>query len=141
MLPRRLLSAKNSTAPVAPALETAGLKAQPVHGSPCEPMRSILPLGTYGAAFTNAHERVSRHVVHVRFPRYCSNRATRTSGLQTVARLRAINIGFRPDHLLTVRTTLPRAKYQDPVKRIGFYHRVVEGVRACPVCLLSMFDS
>ena len=36
--------------------------------------------------------------------------------LQTVARLRAIDIGFRPDHLLTLRTTLPRAKYQDPVQ-------------------------
>ena len=52
--------------------------------------------------------------------------------LQTVARLRAIDIGFRPDHLLTLRTTLPRAKYQDPAKRIGFYHRVLEGVRALP---------
>jgi predicted permease len=52
--------------------------------------------------------------------------------LQTVARLRAIDIGFRPDHLLTLRTTLPRAKYQEPAKRIGFYHRVLEGVRALP---------
>jgi len=52
--------------------------------------------------------------------------------LQTVARLRAIDIGFRPDRLLTLRTTLPRAKYQDPVKRIGFYHRVLEGVRGLP---------
>ena len=52
--------------------------------------------------------------------------------LQTVARLRAIDIGFRPGHLLTLRTTLPRTKYQDPEKRIGFYHRVLEGVRALP---------
>ena len=35
-----------------------------------------------------------------------------------------------PEHLLMVRTALPRAKYQDPAKGIGFYHRVVEGVRA-----------
>ena len=52
--------------------------------------------------------------------------------LQTVARLRAIDIGFRPGHLLTVRTTLPRTRYQDPDKRIGFYHRVLQGVRALP---------
>jgi putative ABC transport system permease protein len=52
--------------------------------------------------------------------------------LQTVARLRAIDIGFRPGHLLTVRTTLPRTRYQDPDKRIGFYHRVLQGVRTLP---------
>ncbi len=52
--------------------------------------------------------------------------------LQTVARLRAIDIGFRPDHLLTLRTTLPRSKYQDPTARTGFYHRVLQGVRALP---------
>jgi predicted permease len=52
--------------------------------------------------------------------------------LQTVARLRAIDIGFRSGHLLTLRTTLPRTTYLDPEKRIGFYHRVLQGVRALP---------
>jgi putative ABC transport system permease protein len=52
--------------------------------------------------------------------------------LQTVARLRAIDIGFRQEHLLTLRTTLPRTKYQDPAKRIGFYHRVLQGVHSLP---------
>ena len=52
--------------------------------------------------------------------------------LQTVARLHAIDIGFRPERLLTLRTTLPRTRYQDPAKRIGFYHRVLQGVHALP---------
>ena len=52
--------------------------------------------------------------------------------LQTVAHLRAIDIGFRPDHLLTLRTTLPRTRYQEPAARTGFYHRVLQGVRALP---------
>src|ERR1019366_533170 len=52
--------------------------------------------------------------------------------LQTVARLHAIDIGFRPGNLLTVRTTLPRTKYLDPEKRISFYHRVIQGVRILP---------
>jgi putative ABC transport system permease protein len=52
--------------------------------------------------------------------------------LQTVARLRAIDIGFRPGHLLTLRTTLPRTRYLDPEKRIAFYHRVLQAVRALP---------
>ncbi len=52
--------------------------------------------------------------------------------LRTVANLKNIEVGFRPDHLLTMRTTLPRVKYEDAAARIGFYHRVVAGVRALP---------
>ncbi len=52
--------------------------------------------------------------------------------LRTVAQLRAVEIGFRPDHLLTLRTTLPVTKYREPATRIGFYHRVLDGVRALP---------
>jgi len=40
--------------------------------------------------------------------------------LRTLANLRAIDVGFRPDHLLTMRTTLPQAKYSDGVKRLAF---------------------
>jgi predicted permease len=50
--------------------------------------------------------------------------------LRTLARLRAIEIGFRPDHLLTLRTTLPAAKYRN--LQLAFFNRVVEGVRALP---------
>jgi putative ABC transport system permease protein len=52
--------------------------------------------------------------------------------LKTLARLRAIDIGFRSDHLLTLRTTLPRNRYADPAKRLAFFQRVMEGVRALP---------
>jgi putative ABC transport system permease protein len=52
--------------------------------------------------------------------------------LKTVGRLRALDIGFRADHLLTLRTTLPYAKYREPAKRVAFYHRVLDGVRALP---------
>jgi putative ABC transport system permease protein len=52
--------------------------------------------------------------------------------LKTVARLRAVDIGFRPDHLLTMRTTLPRLKYSDLASRVAFYHRVLEGVTTLP---------
>ncbi len=52
--------------------------------------------------------------------------------LKTVARLRAVDLGFHPDHLLTMRSTLPRIKYRDPAKRISFYHRVLEGVSGLP---------
>jgi putative ABC transport system permease protein len=52
--------------------------------------------------------------------------------LRTLANLRAIDLGFRPDHLLTLRTTLPQAKYSDQAKRLAFYDRVIADVRALP---------
>jgi putative ABC transport system permease protein len=52
--------------------------------------------------------------------------------LKTLARLRAIDVGFRPDHLLTMRTSLPRAKYQEPARRVAFFERVIAGVEALP---------
>jgi predicted permease len=52
--------------------------------------------------------------------------------LKTLAKLRAIDIGFRSDHLLTMRTILPRDKYRDPNKRLAFFERLTEGVKALP---------
>src|SRR5207245_7771669 len=52
--------------------------------------------------------------------------------LRTLANLRAIDVGFRQDHLLTLRTSLPRPRYADQAKRLDFYDRVIAGVRALP---------
>ena len=52
--------------------------------------------------------------------------------IRTLANLTAIDVGFRPDRLLTLRTTLPAARYPDPIDRLAFYDRVVAGVRALP---------
>ena len=52
--------------------------------------------------------------------------------IRTLANLRAIEIGFRPERLLTMRTTLPTPKYADPVERVAFYERVVADVRELP---------
>jgi putative ABC transport system permease protein len=52
--------------------------------------------------------------------------------LRTVSGLRAVDTGFRSDHLLTMRTSLPSARYREPGKRLSFYNRVIEGVRALP---------
>jgi putative ABC transport system permease protein len=52
--------------------------------------------------------------------------------LRTLVNLRGTDLGFSPDHMLTLRTTLPAAKYQDPSARLAFYTRVVDGVRALP---------
>ena len=52
--------------------------------------------------------------------------------LRTLANLRAIDIGFRPDHLLAVRTILPTTRYATGAARQAFYDRVVEQTRALP---------
>jgi putative ABC transport system permease protein len=52
--------------------------------------------------------------------------------LKTLARLRAVDVGFQSDQLLTLRTILPRTKYQDPATRLGFFERVMESVRGLP---------
>ena len=52
--------------------------------------------------------------------------------LKTMAKLHAIDIGFRPDHMLTLRTTLPREIYRESARRVAFFDRVVEGVRGLP---------
>src|SRR5262249_8273494 len=40
--------------------------------------------------------------------------------------------GFRPDHLLTLRATLPQSRYSDVTSRLTFYTRVIERVRNLP---------
>ena len=52
--------------------------------------------------------------------------------LKTLGNLRAIDVGFRSDHLLTLRTSLPRPRYSDPARRLDFYDRVIAGVRGLP---------
>jgi hypothetical protein len=51
--------------------------------------------------------------------------------IETMAKLRAIDLGFRPDHLLTLRT--PQGSlYDDSVKALEFQQRVLDQVRALP---------
>jgi len=52
--------------------------------------------------------------------------------LRTLANLRAVDLGFRSDHVLTMRTTLPQSKYDEPAKRLAFYERVLDDVRRLP---------
>jgi len=52
--------------------------------------------------------------------------------LRTLANLRAIDVGFRTDHMMTMRTTLPLTRYRDPLKRLAFYERVTAGASQLP---------
>jgi predicted permease len=52
--------------------------------------------------------------------------------IQTMWNLRKQELGFRADHLLTMGVPLPEKKYDSDEKVRGFFHAVVEDVRALP---------
>jgi predicted permease len=52
--------------------------------------------------------------------------------VRAVWRIQAVDPGFRAEHVLTLRTELPRSRYDTPERRNRFYSRVVAGVRVLP---------
>jgi predicted permease len=66
-----------------------------------------------------------------------------TSGLliRAVWRVQAIDPGFVPQQVLTLRTALPRPKYDSPVRRGAYYERVLTEVRALPGVQSAAFIS
>jgi putative ABC transport system permease protein len=52
--------------------------------------------------------------------------------MQTLYRLRYADIGFSPDRVLTLRTTLPSETYATHARRTAFYDRVLERVTHLP---------
>jgi predicted permease len=52
--------------------------------------------------------------------------------LQAFARVRALDPGFRPEGVLTARTTLPSPRYDDAARRHAFYDAVLARVEALP---------
>ena len=60
--------------------------------------------------------------------------------IQTMAKLRAVDLGFRPDHLLTLRTALG-PKYRDPQKQLDYFQRVLRETNALPGVREAAFAS
>jgi len=52
--------------------------------------------------------------------------------LESFARLRGLDPGFRADHVLTVRVEVPGSRYRDFAKRSQFFQSVLERARALP---------
>ena len=52
--------------------------------------------------------------------------------VRSLAALSAVDVGFRAERLLTLSTRLPRTSYSEPARRLAFYDRVLEQVRALP---------
>ncbi len=51
--------------------------------------------------------------------------------MQSLANVRSVEIGFRPDGVLTANTTLPAPRY-DAARRNRFYEQVLDGLRGTP---------
>lgn len=52
--------------------------------------------------------------------------------LKSLAALGRIDLGFRPDEVLTLRVSVPTARYDNPERVVGYYRQVLDGVRALP---------
>lgn len=61
--------------------------------------------------------------------------------MQSFARLRGMDPGFRTTGILTMKTTLSRAQYRDPMKRRDFYRQVLERVNALPGVVSAGFTN
>ena len=61
--------------------------------------------------------------------------------LESFAKLRGLDPGFRADHVLSVRVDAPVTKYGDFTKRSAFFQRVLERVRGLPGVRAAGFTS
>jgi putative ABC transport system permease protein len=52
--------------------------------------------------------------------------------VQSLYRVLTVDIGYQPDHLLTLEYRLPRNKYQTAAEQWGFHRRVVEAIAGVP---------
>jgi putative ABC transport system permease protein len=52
--------------------------------------------------------------------------------IRSLARLQAVELGFDPSNVLTMRISVPAASYESPESVVGFYRQLVDRVRAIP---------
>jgi putative ABC transport system permease protein len=61
--------------------------------------------------------------------------------IESFAALQRVNLGFRADQLLTLRTPLPQGAYDDFARRVSFAERVLDKVRAIPGVTSAAYTS
>jgi len=52
--------------------------------------------------------------------------------IRSLSALGRIDLGFNPDHMLTMRLSIPQARYESPERVVDFYRHLMERVRAVP---------
>jgi predicted permease len=61
--------------------------------------------------------------------------------IRAVWRVQSVDPGFVTHNVLTIKTALPRPKYDSPVRRTGYYEQVLTRVRALPGVQSAAFTS
>ncbi|MDZ4801358.1 MAG: FtsX-like permease family protein, partial [Bryobacteraceae bacterium] len=61
--------------------------------------------------------------------------------IQTLVKLRSINLGFKHENALTLRTDLPRTKYREGTRRVQFFDAVLARVRSLPGVEAASYSS
>ena len=52
--------------------------------------------------------------------------------IRSLVALGRIDLGFNPEHVLTMRVAVPQTRYDTPEKVVDFYRQLIERVRALP---------
>jgi predicted permease len=52
--------------------------------------------------------------------------------IKALTHLRRVDIGFNPDHLLTLKVPLEGPRYKDPEKQVAFFHELLSRIQALP---------
>ncbi len=60
---------------------------------------------------------------------------------QSLFRLQKVELGFRPDHVLTFQLAPPPAKYAGQARQWGLYRDMLEGSGLCRECAMSRFQA
>lgn len=113
---------------VAPALRTSKTRADDLRSG-----------GRSGA--NERRERLRSGLVVVEIA--CSVLLLAAFGLFThaLARIHEVDPGFRPDHVLTLRTSLPMPRYETPEAREPYYRHVLESARRLPGVVAAGYTS
>ena len=61
--------------------------------------------------------------------------------IQTLSRVRSVDVGFRTDHLLSARMAPATRKYEEPAKRMAFYQGILQRVTALPGVVSAGFSN
>jgi putative ABC transport system permease protein len=92
----------------------------------------VVASGVKGAGRGGLSQRFRRALVVSQIATATAVVSAASLSLVSLVRAQRVDLGFEPDHVLTARVELPRAKYPRPVDRQQFFDRLLERARALP---------
>ncbi len=93
---------------------------------------SNLTQGARGASASRHRNRVRQALVVAQIALALTLLIGSGLAVRSFQRLHDLNPGFDPDGTLTFRLELPERDYPEPSSRLGFQHRMIDGLKALP---------